>query len=564
MSDLTPNLKLFKYDPVADAKQPFSITKAWNNNWDIIDKNAGGVPIGFIYPAVLGIDESDNKYRYLNGQILIQDQYVNFTSWVKSRMNNASSAFCTEDEWQSIQANSKLGQCGKFVVDDTNGTIRLPRVINIQGLTDLANCGLIKDESLPNITGKTTGNSALDTRPEPTGAFYRGSIKETISAYMSLTTSLPTLFDASRSSSTYKDDAAVQQEAVQYPYVICVNSGVEEGEKPISNYQVNNVYSFGMSQYYKGTMNNASWLRSEGQWNAGTVYTDLYTWIQTQITNNVDGFKNSSATDITDYDWVINTTNRTFRLPLIGQRALVESKKATDDDPTWYNLYSDGWCEQGGRLSVSSNQTVTITFLKPFINTNYTAFKNLGVKSVGTSNAQELSCFNFTNTTMQTQVNTDHKYSAWTAYGYTYISTLPKGYNLYYYVGDTLQNVDLINVARIEEKLTDKTDKVQAASACMPDYTAGKDVPAATINTATVDGYVFAQAQSTSGGNGGHVDIYNKNGTLIKSWNYVGAELTQTWSYSAFMCPIPKGYSYNVHGGVNIVIQFYPAKGTEV
>ena len=85
---------------------------------------------------------------------------------------------------------------------------------------------------------------------------------------------------------------------------------------------------------------------------------------------------------------------------------------------SWYRVYSDGWCEQGGRLSVSTNQTVTINFLKPFVDTNYIAFKNLGVQSSGTSNAQELSCFNFTTTTMQTQVNTDHGYSCWQAIGY--------------------------------------------------------------------------------------------------------------------------------------------------
>lgn len=107
-------------------------------------------------------------------------------------------------------------------------------------------------------------------------------------------------------------------------------------------------------------------------------------------------------------------------------------------------------------------------------------------------------------------------------------------------------------------------EKLDITGSCMPDYSAGKDISPATIHTATVDGYVFAQASSRSGGNGGHIDIYDKNGTLIKTWNYVGAEATPTYGYSAFMCPIPKGYSYKVYGGVDIVIQFYPAKGTEV
>jgi hypothetical protein len=34
---------------------------------------------------------------------------------------------------------------------------------------------------------------------------------------------------------------------------------------------------------------------------------------------------------------------------------------------SWYRVYSDGWCEQGGQASATS----LITLLKPFINTNY-------------------------------------------------------------------------------------------------------------------------------------------------------------------------------------------------
>ena len=37
MSELTPNLELFKYDVTNDATTSFSITNALNNNWDILD-----------------------------------------------------------------------------------------------------------------------------------------------------------------------------------------------------------------------------------------------------------------------------------------------------------------------------------------------------------------------------------------------------------------------------------------------------------------------------------------------------------------------------------------------
>ena len=85
---------------------------------------------------------------------------------------------------------------------------------------------------------------------------------------------------------------------------------------------------------------------------------------------------------------------------------------------SWYRVWSDGWCEQGGRLSVTSNQTVTITFAKSFIDTNYTAFKNMGCNSTGAGAAREYSLWNFTRTSMQTQVNTNHYWTSWIAKGY--------------------------------------------------------------------------------------------------------------------------------------------------
>ena len=37
MSEYTKNLKLFKYEPIPDAKKTFSITQGLNSNWEILD-----------------------------------------------------------------------------------------------------------------------------------------------------------------------------------------------------------------------------------------------------------------------------------------------------------------------------------------------------------------------------------------------------------------------------------------------------------------------------------------------------------------------------------------------
>lgn len=286
-----------------------------------LGSGGGGVELGTVVCMPFGVDESENKYRYLNGQVLIQTQYPAFTAKVKKWQETRSSLFTTETNWQAEKTASVFGQCGKFVIDDGAGTIRLPLVININGLTDLSKVGVIKDESLPNIKGGV----GSDYENNWFGAFTKiksyngnaGAGNDTLA-----------LFDASngqvnadgttfvdKAKSTYQDGAPVQQEAIQYPYAICVNTGVEEAERPINDYTVNNPYSYGMNQYCQGAMNNNSWLKSDGQWNSGTVYTGLYAWCLAQLTAGVEGFKASTDT-YGDYDFVINTAEQTFRLPV--------------------------------------------------------------------------------------------------------------------------------------------------------------------------------------------------------------------------------------------------------
>ena len=46
-----------------------------------------------------------------------------------------------------------------------------------------------------------------------------------------------------------------------------------------------------------------------------------------------------------------------------------------DENGNWYRVYSDGWCEQGGQVSVSVGTTDTawsVTFQKSFLDINYT------------------------------------------------------------------------------------------------------------------------------------------------------------------------------------------------
>jgi hypothetical protein len=192
---------------------------------DALDNVNGliATPIGTIFQSVY-VDESLDIARALNGQLISSTKFTGFRDWLNTVQTATPNLFTTEANWQAEKTNSKLGQCGKFVIDDDAGTIRLPCVVNAQGLLGLSGIGNLVNESLPNITGhsclKQNGNDGA-----PTGAFYRASAN----GYVGFNSAAGHFvdFDASRSSSTYQNNAPVQQEAIQYPYYIQVATALK-------------------------------------------------------------------------------------------------------------------------------------------------------------------------------------------------------------------------------------------------------------------------------------------------------------------------------------------------
>ena len=94
------------------------------------------------------------------------------------------------------------------------------------------------------------------------------------------------------------------------------------------------------------------------------------------ITTSLDGYyyivvATSTKTDIqVDIDNIATDLNGKADVDLsnvpTSKGILTESYK---NGSSWYRVYADGWCEQGGEMSGASTN---LTFLKAFINSNYT------------------------------------------------------------------------------------------------------------------------------------------------------------------------------------------------
>lgn len=436
----------------------------------------GGGEIGDMGFAPLGIDESLNLRRYLNGQVISQTQFVSFTAKVKSAVALFPSLATTEVNWQAEKALSKFGQVGKFVIDDENQTIRLPAVVNAQGLLSLSGIGNLVNESLPNITGQTpqlathmnqaslnllSGAFTIsDDKPVTRG--WSGADSDEFKSYE---------FNANKVSSTYQDNAPVQQEPVQYPYYIQVATGIEETLPAIREYKVNNSDFFGKSMYSDIAPDNASWLASNGQYNARIVYPDYYDWLVEQMNAGVSGFVASTAT-YTDYDFVINTENQTFRLPLKNGQEGVFADGVKGNGMTLG--LTNGTYEKGLSYNNSSSSWYGLT---PSGQQNKAVGTNVSTQLEGLGTAYG--------------ITTDPSKS-----GMVVDKTVPEGWNLYYYVGDTVQDASLINAGAVLGQLSDKisrtatSDKELVVGWGMPDYSAGVSKALNTSITATRNCFV--------------------------------------------------------------------------
>ncbi|WP_428042215.1 hypothetical protein [Candidatus Avelusimicrobium fimicolum] len=103
--------------------------------------------------------------------------------------------------------------------------------------------------------------------------------------------------------------------------------------------------------------------------NAAALYPDFYAWVKShpELCKTKAEYDELVNTAQGCLFYVMDEVEGSLRLPKykLGGRVLVDSKQPTATSPSWYNLYSDGWLEQGARYETNVN-IENITFFKPF------------------------------------------------------------------------------------------------------------------------------------------------------------------------------------------------------
>lgn len=344
--------------------------------------------------------------------------------------------------------------------------------------------------------------------------------------------------------------------------------------------------------YFDFTPNNASWLKAGQQSNSGGIYKTCYNELVNVLKGEtkygslkvVDSSKMVSGTDYSLY-WKVNQTNQTFIAPTAyglvsdlqgNRRVLVDKKEPTDADATWYNLYSDGWLEQGGYNNGLSSLH-TITLLKPFVNTDYTIFTGRYILTTADDGAAiSYQARNITTTSFEIRqtysiasgngLGTGNSYAyKWEAKGYAEIPTVSdytENVNLYFKVANAVQNLELLDVGEVMEAVANVADIATTTSNSLlqlennittkiiPDYSAG--ISAATNFVAPVDGVLHVLMTS------GSTTTISINGVKVGQGSSTGND-GETVGVSVSI--MGKGDVLTLGGRSPSSCKFYPFKG---
>ena len=237
-----------------------------------------------------------------------------------------------------------------------------------------------------------------------------------------------------------------------------------------------------------------------------------YSEIQTQDERSHDyTYSRDSANDIAG-------TDPTFLVPKLPMRTIVKKQKPTADNHyTWYNLYSDGWVEQGGAVSQEGSAIVTLPITMS--DTKYTVA--LGNRS---GQYEQVLVENFTTTSFKVRnANSGGEANCcWEVSGYTSTTvTTPERTMVQLATGATDEALEtctsvLSDVSALKLGVAGLKDgsgfsvngKKTIVRWGLPDYTAGVSIPDATHSgteyttwyTATADGVIMGSLKRNTAG----------------------------------------------------------------
>lgn len=388
----------------------------------------------------LFVDETKGLRRRLNGQIVdINTNTQVFLNRLLQVQTTNPEYFTTEENWQAESLLSIDSCVYKFVLNysgDNVVSVRLPKYpdyveINAGGTLPVVGNGMPLGLTI-NGTDTFYPVSGLDwngSDPNKNSVMkwsFIGGVLPSQGSQISIGTGNLSLVGITNDSTKSGIQTTLKQTKLKMRYFIQIATGSETENNIINEIELNNPYSLFDHKYSDHELNNLSWLKSEAQWNAKTVYTDAYDKLFKVYngTEIVEGLSVKLSTETyTDYDFVLNTSDETFRLPLktklasgksvIGNGMTLGLTDGTNNAGTYFIANDVGLTVRANLYGSSVGNTAS--------GTSFTSSKSVGITTDPTKSGLELS---------------------------------DSGLYLYFYVGETVQNANLIDAGRINEQLS--------------------------------------------------------------------------------------------------------------
>ena len=514
------------------------------------------ITVGQLVPLMF--PTNDTKLHLADGTLISQiGKYAKFSDYlkeIKEEYGTQMDLFCTQAEWDGIL--NTYGYCPKFVIDNVNQTIRLPLLKGyMKGVNSIVDLGKVNEAGLPNITGYAPTNywtALVDDSPNNCCTVSESTKSATVIATDSIATTNWKI-DASRSSSVYKDGLnTVEVDGYNCLVYIVLATGATQSISAIENYEVYNTVPLTCPIYSPNRFEDVNYLLSDNQFHSGTMYLAVWELLVNQYNNenSVEVTKTlSDGTSLTlkktplDYlickidennteekinrfynetrftCWVINTATNEFKLPQNTQRTLVESWK--DENGNWYNLYNDGWLEQGG-IFRSINAEITVNLNLEFLDNKYSLVcscnnastdKHILDANIYNKEVAYFKGFPVFSSGSGLVGSSNNDLYTWLAKGYANTSALNNQFNfsnyLYFKVGNTTVNAETIDVGHLIVEVDKKanrdgsntdfgnlssTAKTNIANTGIPDYTQKQAIPSGFV--APANGFIFARNTS--------------------------------------------------------------------
>ena len=302
---------------------------------------------------------SDAGLHLLDGSVISgSGAYSAFVTYIAGLVSSYPDLFETEANWQTSVTN--FGACGKFVYDSVNNTVRLPKITGFtEGTIDPTVLGDLIEAGLPNITS---------------GTDWANTTKGT---------------------STDAQNGAPS------------NDGCFVGNSSGGHGIQSNSYSIFWSRFDASNSNSIYGNSSTVQPQSIKVlyYIVIATSTKTNIQVDIDEV-------MTDLNGKVSTAD------LATCHVVVETYV---NGSSWYRVYDDGWCEQGGiHFGASSDASYTISLMKEMKDTNYIVTLGCGESSANTS----VFLYQYGRTTSSFTMRSDHtsdgsnQGDCWMACGY--------------------------------------------------------------------------------------------------------------------------------------------------